>query len=119
MFLEARWLIIEISRPLDCTPLGTHHMICRATLACNIIAIGVATGGALNPFRAYGPMIGAGIFASSEFSHLASLPSLVYLAPFFGAILAALIYKILFLPKEGDNKPAPKPQEKETELLNE
>jgi len=87
-----------------------------ATLAACIVSFGFATGGALNPWRHYGPIIGAGIFAPSEFQHM----SLIYLFPFLGAIMAALLYGLLFMPKEGEDKPAKKAQElKETELLNE
>jgi len=87
-----------------------------ATLSACIISFGYATGGALNPWRHYGPIIGAGIFAPTEFKHM----SAVYLFPFLGAIMAALLYSLLFMPKEGEDKPAKKAQElKETELLNE
>merc|ERR1712007_255197 len=85
-----------------------------ATLAMMIFANGDATGGALNPWRAYGPIIAAGIFESTEFEHI----SLIYLFPFVGAILAGLLYQILFSVKDEETAKKAAPENKETELLS-
>ena len=71
-----------------------------ATLSMCIIACGPATGGALNPFRSWGPIIGAGFLYPQEFHRF----SWIYAFPFIGAILAGLLYECVFNLKE---KPAP------------
>lgn len=86
-----------------------------ATLAMMIFATGDATGGALNPWRHYGPIIGAGLFAPTEFGHM----SLIYLFPFVGALMAGFLYQLFFMPKEGGKPDKKKATEnKETELLS-
>jgi len=82
---------------------GVFGFAIGATLTMCIIAMGAATGGALNPFRSWGPIIGAGILHPSEFKNI----SWIYAFPFVGALLAGVLYEFLFNIKE-DTKPEAK-----------
>lgn len=68
------------------------------TLAMCIIANGKVTGGALNPFRSIGPIIGAGLLHPSEFRFFSQV--WIYLLPFVGALIAALLYHFVIQVKE-------------------
>lgn len=81
-------------------PKGIYGAAIGGTLTMCIYGIGPITGGALNPFRAYGPIIGAlfmGMMNSSEVHVLNSIGVWIYFFPFLGALLAAFMYKFLFL----------------------
>jgi MIP family channel proteins len=66
------------------------------TLAAAIIAIGPMTGASLNPARSFGPAI-----ASGNFEGL-----LVYwIGPIIGAVVAALLYEMVFLRGEKPTSP--------------
>ena len=59
-------------------------------LTMDILAIGPFTGGSMNPARSFGPAVASNIYEGQ----------LIYwLAPIVGALLAALIYDRLFLPR--------------------
>lgn len=68
------------------------------TLAMCIYANGKATGAALNPFRAWGPLLGAGLVYSSEFKLFGQF--WIYTAPFAGAVIAAFLYQFVIQVKE-------------------
>ena len=67
-----------------------------------IITTGNATGAALNPFRSWGPIIGAGCIYTSEFNFFAV--SWIYAFPFVGAILAGVLYEFMFNLREKPTK---------------
>jgi len=58
------------------------------TLAAVILAIGPLTGSALNPARAFGPAVAAGIYEAQL---------LYWFAPITGGLVAALLYEFLFM----------------------
>jgi len=64
------------------------------TVAAVILAIGPITGGGLNPARTLGPAVVAQRFEG--------LVTVYFAGPIVGAILAALIYHHLFLPRAGE-----------------
>ena len=74
------------------------------TLSMCIYANGVATGGALNPWRSFGPIIGSGLLHSSEFEFLGR--SWIYAFPFLGALAAAFLYQLVIQVKEETPKSA-------------
>ena len=63
------------------------------TIAADILAIGPLTGASMNPARTTGPAI-----ASQHFEALA----IYWAAPIVGAIVAALVYDRLFLPRAAE-----------------
>ena len=83
-------------------PKGIYGAAIGGTLTMCIYGIGPITGGALNPFRAYGPILGAlfmGAFNGHNDLVFASIGVWIYLFPFLGALLAAFMYKLIFLPE--------------------
>ena len=59
-------------------------------VTADILAIGPLTGASMNPARSFGPAVATGIFEAQ----------LIYwLAPITGAIVAAVLYDRLFLPR--------------------
>jgi glycerol uptake facilitator-like aquaporin len=60
------------------------------TLTASILAIGPLTGASLNPARSFGPAVASGMFEG----HL-----IYWIGPILGAVAAALIYDLLFLPR--------------------
>lgn len=65
------------------------------TVAFCIMSFGAVTGAALNPARTLGPAIGAGKMTEV-------IPYMI--AQFGGAIVAALLYRLLFATKHGDEQ---------------
>ena len=83
-------------------PKGIYGAAIGGTLTMCIYGIGPITGGALNPFRAYGPQLGAFIsklmFEGAEDILSANASSdWIYLMPFLGALVAAFMGKVLLL----------------------
>lgn len=60
------------------------------TVAADILAIGPLTGASMNPARSFGPAVASGIFEGQ---------AIYWAGPIIGALLAALIYDRLFLPR--------------------
>ena len=60
------------------------------TVAADILAIGPLTGASMNPARSFGPAVATGIFEAQM---------IYWLAPITGAVVAALLYDRLFLPR--------------------
>jgi len=71
-----------------------------------IYANGRATGAALNPFRAIGPIIGAGLLHPSEFAAFDQI--WIYLFPFVGALAAGHLYHWLLQVKDVSGAPTEK-----------
>ncbi len=67
------------------------------TLAAVIMAIGPLTGASINPARSFGPTIIAAM--SGKWPYLMSEHWLYWLAPVSGAVLAAVVYSALLLPR--------------------
>lgn len=61
------------------------------TIAADIIAIGPATGGSMNPARSFGPALVSGVFEG----HL-----VYWIGPILGAVAAGLLYDRVFLRGE-------------------
>jgi glycerol uptake facilitator-like aquaporin len=66
-----------------------------STVAFCIMSFGPVTGAAINPARTLGPAIGAGKLTEV-------IPYMI--AQFAGAIVAALLYRLLFAKTMGDEK---------------
>lgn len=63
------------------------------TVAADILAIGPLTGASMNPARSFGPAVASNVFEGQ----------LVYwIGPIIGALVAALIYDKLFLPRAAE-----------------
>ena len=74
-------------------PNGVFGIAIGGTLTMCICGIGPATGGALNPWRYYGPKLGALAVDGGWSGDNVGL----YLSPFLGALIAAQMYQKLFL----------------------
>jgi len=74
---------------------GVYGLCIGGSLTMSILGIGMKTGGALNPWRFFGPRV-AGFIMGGTF------PATwwIYLFPFVGGVGAALMYGCVFLPKE-------------------
>jgi len=60
------------------------------TIAADILAIGPLTGGSMNPARSFGPAVASGVFEGQ---------AVYWLGPIAGAVAAAFLYDLLFLPR--------------------
>ena len=60
------------------------------TVAADILAIGPMTGASMNPARSFGPAVASGVYEAQL---------LYWVAPIVGAVLAALLYEYLFMPR--------------------
>jgi MIP family channel proteins len=60
------------------------------TVAADILAIGPLTGASMNPARSFGPAVASGVYEGQI---------IYWLGPIVGAIVAALLYDRLFLPR--------------------
>jgi MIP family channel proteins len=58
------------------------------TLAADTLAIGPLTGASMNPARSLGPAVASGVFEGQV---------IFWTAPLVGAVLAAVLYEVLFL----------------------
>jgi MIP family channel proteins len=65
------------------------------TIAAEILAIGPLTGASMNPARSFGPAVVSGVFEGQ---------TAYWIGPIVGAVVAALLYDRLFLPR--DTEPA-------------
>ena len=63
------------------------------TVAADILAIGPLTGASMNPARSFGPAVASGVYEGQV---------VYWLGPIVGAILAALLYDRLFLPRAAE-----------------
>ena len=69
----------------------------------DILLGGVLTGAAMNPARAFGPELVQGGAWSDAWIY--------YVGPFAGGVLAAVLYTVLYLPREAAPDAAPAPAE--------
>ena len=60
------------------------------TVAADILAIGPLTGASMNPARSFGPAVASQIFEGQ---------AVYWIGPIIGAIVAALLYETLFIPR--------------------
>lgn len=60
------------------------------TVTADILAIGPLTGASMNPARSFGPAVASGIFEGQ---------AIYWLGPIAGAVAAAFLYDLLFLPR--------------------
>jgi MIP family channel proteins len=60
------------------------------TVAADILAIGPLTGASMNPARSFGPAVASQIFEGQ---------AVYWIGPIIGAIAAALLYDMLFIPR--------------------
>jgi MIP family channel proteins len=76
-------------------------------LAAGMLGIGPLTGGSLNPARSFGPAIASGVFEGQ---------AVYWLGPIAGAVAAAFLYDLLFLPRgrESDDSGALLPADEGT-----
>jgi MIP family channel proteins len=58
------------------------------TVAADILAIGPLTGASMNPARSFGPAVASGVFEGQ---------GIYWLGPITGAVIAAVLYNMLFL----------------------
>ena len=61
------------------------------TAAANILAVGPLTGASMNPARALGPAVTSGVYEGQ---------AIYWLGPIVGAVVAAVLYDQLFLPRD-------------------
>lgn len=74
-------------------PKGMYGMGIGATLTFCILSAYPATGAALNPIRYYGPKLGAAMVTGDWTGTYVW----IYMTPFLGAVVGALMYKYLYL----------------------
>ena len=60
-------------------------------VTADILAIGPLTGASMNPARSFGPALASGIF-EGQFIY--------WTAPIVGSIIAAVLYEVLFIPRD-------------------
>jgi MIP family channel proteins len=63
------------------------------TVMADILAIGPLTGGSMNPARSFGPAVVMGLFEGQ---------AAYWIGPIIGAIVAALLYDRLFMPRPAE-----------------
>ena len=78
-----------------------------AAVTAGVLAVGPLTGASLNPARSFGPAIVSGVFEGQ---------AVYWFGPIAGAVTAALLYDLLFLPRgrEADDSGALLPADEGT-----
>lgn len=84
-------LMLDKRAPKDVYAIGTGSM-----MALGILTIGNLSGGGINPARVFGPSIITGDLGNDIFIFI--------VGPVFGSLLAAFLYKEIFIEKKKKNK---------------
>ncbi|MFY9488771.1 MAG: aquaporin [Solirubrobacterales bacterium] len=111
MFFEAIvtfflvWVVVGTAVNPD-GPKEWAPLAISGTLALGILLVGPLTGGSLNPARSFGPAL---IF--NEFGEIGDYLMAYVAGPVLGGVIAAVLYKLLYLEGDGDERslrpPAP------------